>query len=418
MASMEIAHPEGDDGVPAAPNATETSSGDGVRSAGPSVWHKAERENARRALLQHGLERWREVRDRMYRDRDDGSTRTPAPSPSKPAGLGGSKRDVDDIAHLGFDFLRAVHATVAQRARSGARDARDARDLRTLESWARDRLRAASVGSVDRFVPDPLGVIGEWSKLERNAVPWARRLMTLDAVNLASERALAEETRDAAAATLEASLGEERCGEEKDLCANDGDADAKGVAAGKDRGKERAREMPDWWDANCDAWLLRGCGLYGAFAVTSWDDVREDAACSAAFRDAAARRGEDVRRRFLRSLEEARAQVSRMEALISSLRKQVRDLKVEQMAVEASHEVQHTIDLKGSAASNGPKSAPPLAEAAAVVGEVVGSLERHVNGAASLGLGAKRIVLDALGQHVHRLARLLAAQPHIVVAAK
>ena len=311
---MEIAHPEVDDGVPAAPNATETSSGDGVRSAGPSVWHKAERENARRALLQHGLERWREVRDRMYRDRDDGSTRTPAPSPSKPAGLGGSKRDVDDIAHLGFDFLRAVHATVAQRARSGARDARDARDLRTLESWARDRLRAASVGSVDRFVPDPLGVIGEWSKLERNAVPWARRLMTLDAVNLASERALAEETRDAAAATLEASLGEERCGEEKDLCANDGDADAKGVAAGKDRGKERAREMPDWWDANCDAWLLRGCGLYGAFAVTSWDDVREDAACSAAFRDAAARRGEDVRRRFLRSLEEARARSEANEA--------------------------------------------------------------------------------------------------------
>ena len=276
MAAMEDARPEADDGVPAAPNATGTPSGDDVRPAGPSVWHKSERENARRALLQHGLERWREVRDRVYRNRDEGSV----------------ERDVDDIPHLGFDFLRAVHATVARKARSRARDdARDARDLRSLESWARDRLRAASVGSVDRFVPDPFGVIGEWSKLEHNAVPWARRLMTLDAVNLASERALAEETRDNAEATLEASFGEERSGNAR--------------AAGR---------VPEWWDASCDVWLLRGCAAHGAFSVGSWDDVRDDAACSAAFRDAAARKGEDALRRFLRSLEEARERSEANEA--------------------------------------------------------------------------------------------------------
>ena len=276
MAAMEDARPEADDGVPAAPNATGTPSGDDVRPPGPSVWHKSERENARRALLQHGLERWREVRDRVYRNRDEGSV----------------ERDVDDIAHLGFDFLRAVHATVARKARSRARDdARDARDLRSLESWARDRLRAASVGSVDRFVPDPFGVIGEWSKLEHNAVPWARRLMTLDAVNLASERALAEETRDDAEATLEASFGEERSGNAR--------------AAGR---------VPEWWDASCDVWLLRGCAAHGAFSVGSWDDVRDDAACSAAFRDAAARKGEDALRRFLRSLEEARERSEANEA--------------------------------------------------------------------------------------------------------
>ena len=308
MVAMEVARLEMDDGVPAAPDAAETPPDAGAvqreEDVGPSVWHKAERENARRALLQHGLERWHEVCDRMYRDRAlSGSALTPAPSPSRPSVVGFRRRNVDDVRDLAYDFLRAVHATVARKARADARDARDARDLHALESWARDRLKAASVGpgSCDRFVPDPHGVIGEWAKLDANAVPWARRLKTLDAVNLASERVFLEETRDDAEATLEAAFRNAERSEKGE----------KGVSSIEDakeqsRRKDRVSRMPSWWDAACDAWLLRGCAAHGAFAPSSWDDVREDAACSAAFRDAAARRGEDVLRRFLRSLEEAR----------------------------------------------------------------------------------------------------------------
>jgi len=315
VAAMEDARLEMDDGVPAAPDAAESPPDAGAvqreEDVGPSVWHKAERENARRALLQHGLERWHEVCDRMYRDRAlSGSALTPTTSPSTTSvEVRFRRRNVDDVRDLAYDFLRAVHATVARKARADARDARDARDLHTLESWARDRLKAASVGpkARDRFVPDPHGVIGEWAKLEKNAVSYARRLKTLDAVNLASERVFLEETRDDAEATLEAAFRNAEMSDSKETGAAEKGAmifpDAKEQSRER---KDRVSRMPVWWDAACDAWLLRGCAAHGAFAPSSWDDVREDAACSAAFRDAAARRGEDVLRRFLKSLEEAR----------------------------------------------------------------------------------------------------------------
>ena len=55
MAAMEAARLEMDDGVPAAPDEAESPPDAGAvqreEDVGPSVWHKGEREGARRALL-------------------------------------------------------------------------------------------------------------------------------------------------------------------------------------------------------------------------------------------------------------------------------------------------------------------------------------------------------------------------------